>query len=123
MTSKLRVLLVEDQMMLGFALKCTLDDDGMEVLGPFPDSESAMQCLDEEHVDVAVLDVNLGNGQTSAPVADILIERETPFFFLSGYGSSGALPDRFEGQSMLRKPAPSSEIIAELHRLTGQTHL
>lgn len=119
MTSKIRVLLVEDQMILGFALRSMLDDDGMEVLGPFPDTESALNCLEQEHIDVAVLDVNLGNGQTTAPLADVLAERDTPFFFLSGYGSVGALPARFENRPMLRKPVQSSEIINELHRLTN----
>ncbi len=38
--------------------------------------------------DLAVLDVNLGDAR-SYPVADLLLERCTPFLFATGYGTQG----------------------------------
>ena len=43
----------------------------------------------ESSIDVAVLDVNLGSGHTSACIADSLKGAGTPFIFATGYGEMG----------------------------------
>ncbi|SAL85200.1 hypothetical protein AWB67_06878 [Caballeronia terrestris] len=40
---------------------------------------------DKQHVDAAILDVNL-NGEKSYPVADALASRRIAFVFATGYG-------------------------------------
>lgn len=47
-----------------------------------------MQTVSETQLYAAVLDVNLG-GQASYPLADLLLERDIPFVFATGYGSIG----------------------------------
>ena len=51
-------------------------------------------------IDAAILDVNL-DGQESFPAAEILLERNIPFVFASGYGHDGMAAARFRGMPIL----------------------
>ena len=51
---------------------------------------------------VTILDVNL-DGQPTFPVAEVLICREIPFIFATGYGSAG-LPQSLRAIPVLHKP-------------------
>lgn len=53
-------------------------------------------------VDFAILDVSLARERVK-PVADLLIVRNLPFFFASGYGSNG-LPEGYQHHAALQKP-------------------
>ena len=44
-------------------------------------------------IDFALLDVNLGDGETSFATAEILRARGVPFAFVTGYGDQGVRPD------------------------------
>jgi DNA-binding response OmpR family regulator len=57
---------------------------GFDVVGPAGIVAEALKLVSTEGCDAAILDVNLGGG-TSAPIADELRERGTPFLVLSGY--------------------------------------
>ena len=83
-----RVLLVEDEAVIAFALEYMLDDLGCVVVGPAYQVASACSLAEDELIDVAILDVNL-NEARSYPVADILKRRGIPFLFASGYGEGG----------------------------------
>ncbi len=63
--------------------------------------------------DLAVLDVNLGGGQTSYPVADVLMDRDIPFAFATGYASGGLEP-RFADRERLQKPYTPQTLLALL---------
>ena len=63
-----------------------LEDAGAEVLGPVGSLEEALELI-EDHahgIDAAVLDVNLGRGTTSYPVADRLLVLRVPYIFATG---------------------------------------
>ena len=90
-----RILIVEDEPLIGIMLTDILESVGCVVLGPAYDVRQAMNYLDVDRIDCAVLDVNLGAGQTSAPIADALEERKIPFMFATGYGEDALrLKDR-----------------------------
>ncbi len=90
-----RILVVEDEPLIGIMLTDILESVGCVVLGPAYDVRQAMNYLDVDRIDCAVLDVNLGAGQTSAPIADALEERKIPFMFATGYGEDALrLKDR-----------------------------
>lgn len=90
-----RILVVEDEPLIGIMLTDILESMGCVVLGPAYDVRQAMNYLDIDRIDCAVLDVNLGAGQTSAPIADALEERKIPFMFATGYGEDALrLKDR-----------------------------
>ena len=106
-----RVLVVEDEFLIAAALCDMLQDSGAVVVGPAATVDQAMQLLQENPVDAALLDMNL-NGQWSDPVAEDLQERRTPFVFTTGYGAN-ARADRF-GVRTVSKPYSWEEIEQQL---------
>lgn len=98
----MRVLVVEDEMMVSMLIEDMLGDLGCEVIGPASRIEDAMSLLETTAIDCAVLDVNLG-GQPIFPLADLLRERGAPFAFATGYGDAG-LREADRGTPVLQKP-------------------
>lgn len=98
----LRVLVVEDELFIAMMLEGALRDEGCVVVGPVPRVANAVKAAQDEPIDVAVLDVNLG-GEQVFPVADALVERRVPFVFLTGYGG-GVLPAAHADRPVLSKP-------------------
>ncbi|MDG4650202.1 response regulator [Roseibacterium sp. SDUM158017] len=98
----MKVLLVEDEALVGLDLADTLQELGHEVLGPLLTVGRAMPFCRAEHADFAILDFNLGR-ETSEPLADALAGEGVPFVFLTGYRPD-ALPARFRDRPILQKP-------------------
>ena len=98
----LRVLLVEDEMMVAMLLEDMLADLGHAVVGPISRVDRAVEAARREPLDAAILDVNL-DGQEVYPVAEALAARGIPFAFATGYGSEG-LREPWRGRPVLRKP-------------------
>jgi DNA-binding response OmpR family regulator len=109
-----RVLVVEDDALLGLDLTQQLTAAGLEVVGPALPVGKALKLIGETICDVALLDVNLGR-ETAEPVALELRARGIPFVVLSGY-SSDQHPPGFRGALMLPKPARPEEVIALLRK-------
>src|SRR3954465_926104 len=70
----LRVLVVEDEMMVSMLIEDMLLDLGCTVVGPASRLDEALVLAKDSELDCAVLDVNLG-GQPIFPVADVLRAR------------------------------------------------
>jgi CheY-like chemotaxis protein len=100
--AKRRVLVVEDEMLIGMLLEDMLTDMGHEVAAVVPRLKDALTAVERESFDLAVLDVHL-HGESAFPVADALIAKGVPFIFATGYGERG-LPDSYRGRPVLQKP-------------------
>ena len=111
----LRVLVVEDEMMVSMLIEDMLGELGCEVVGPASRLEEAMLLATNAELDCAVLDVNLG-GQPIFPVADLLRARGRPFAFATGYGDAG-LRDVDRGSPVLQKPFRESDLAQVLGEL------
>ena len=110
-----RVLVVEDDAMIALDIARELTDAGLEVVGPAISVAKALRLIGDYGCDAAVLDVNLGNNETSEPVARELRARSTPFVVLSGY-SSEQHPPGLHGAPVLSKPARPGTLVAALRR-------
>ena len=88
-----RVLVVEDESIVAMLLEDVLADCGCEMVGPATNVAEALRLIDGGGLDLALLDVNLGAGATSFPVAEALKARSVPFVFVTGYGVDGVRPD------------------------------
>lgn len=97
-----RILVVEDEGIVAWALEDMLADMGCAVVGPAARVNQALAMIDDEPIDAVVLDLNL-NGQMSYPVADVLAARGVPFVFLTGYHKS-SIPKAYAGFPMMQKP-------------------
>jgi len=98
----LRVLVVEDEMMVSMLIEDMLTDLGCVVVGPASRLDEAIELAGRAEIDCAVLDVNLG-GQPIFPLADLLRAKGAPFAFATGYGDAG-LRAEDKGSPLLQKP-------------------
>ncbi len=99
---RLRILIVEDEMLVAMNIEDMLIDLGHEVAGLASRLEPALALAREGDFDAAMLDVNLA-GEQSFPVADLLRERGVPYLFATGYGVQGIAPEH-RGAPVLQKP-------------------
>ncbi len=111
----LRVLVVEDEMMVSMLIEDMLSDLGCTIIGPASRLDEAMDLATKAELDCAVLDVNLG-GQPIFPVADALRKRGAPFAFATGYGDAG-LRDVDRGSPVLQKPFREGDLARVLVEL------
>lgn len=116
MAERLRILVVEDEMLVAMNIEDMLLDLGHEVGGMASRLDTALALAQEEAFDVAMLDVNLA-GQDSFGVADLLAERGIPFLFATGYGLQG-IEERHRGRPVLQKPFRAVDLGEALRALT-----
>ena len=108
----LRVLVVEDEMLVSLLIEDTLADERCLVVGPFDRVAGALEAARSETLDLALLDVNVA-GVPVYPVAEILDARKIPFLFLSGYGRT-AIPSGRPHWKVCTKPFHREELVAML---------
>ena len=113
--AKRRVLVVEDEMLIGMLLEDMLIDLGHEVAAIIPRLKEAMAAVDRETYDLAILDVHL-HGESAFPVAEVLIAKGIPFVFATGYGERG-LPENYRGRPVLQKPFAKDDLERVLKKL------
>lgn len=112
----LKVLIVEDSLLLALELEAGLEDAGVEVVGCAAELGEALSMV-EKDFDVAVLDADL-NGQSVAPVAEILRSMGRPFVFATGYADKAA-PMGFDAP-IVRKPYNVHQIARAVAGVTGR---
>jgi PAS domain S-box-containing protein len=113
----LRLLIVEDALLLALELEAGLQEAGASVLGSAADVDEAMRMINLP-IDAAVLDANL-NGASVLPVAEALAARGIPFVFATGYGDDNNMPMGF-GAPIIRKPYDVTQVAAALAEVTGR---
>ena len=111
----LRILIVEDEMLVAMYIEDALMDLGHQPVGPAMRLETALEAAERADFDFAILDINLA-GKQSFPVADRLAERGIPFMFASGYGAAG-LTEPYRNAPVIQKPFEASQIAAVLHQM------
>ena len=114
----LRVLVVEDEMMVSMLIEDMLTDLGCTVIGPASRLDEAIELANRVELDCAVLDVNLG-GQPIFPLADLLRAKGAPFAFATGYGDAG-LRDVDRGSPVLQKPFREGDLARVLGELRSR---
>lgn len=112
-----RVLIVEDAVLLALELETGLAEAGAVVIGPAYELEEAIGLLDQP-IDVAVLDANL-NGRAVTPVAQALADAGIPFVFATGYGEAGGAPSGFDAP-VVRKPYDVSQVVSAVAALLAR---
>jgi CheY-like chemotaxis protein len=108
----LRVLVVEDEAAISLLLEDMLLDFGCEIVGPSARLAAALEAVEKEKVDIAILDVNVA-GESIYPVAEALQARSIPFVFSTGYGSQG-IKDSFRDRPVLQKPFAQHDLKQKL---------
>jgi len=99
---KPRVLVVEDEALVGIMIQECLTELGFQIIGPVCTASDALQAAKDGDFDAAILDINLGDGMVYQ-VAEILAWRHVPFVFVTGYDAD-SVDSRFREIPVLQKP-------------------
>lgn len=104
--------------MIAMQIEFDLEDVGINVIGPAASVREALDLIEHEPVDAAVLDFRLGK-ETSVPIATALAGRRAPFIFMTGY-SLNDLPSEWRQHHCLQKPVLPKVLIATVIAMLKQ---
>ena len=119
MLARRKVLILEDEPIIGFALEDMLLDLGCSAVAVASRLDQAREFIEAGEVDAAILDVNI-HGQRSYSIADLLAERRLPYIFASGYGDNEH-PRSHRYVPTVTKPYSSHDIEAALQSVLEES--
>jgi DNA-binding response OmpR family regulator len=108
----LRILVVEDEVVVGILLEELLEDAGARVKLAH-NIDGALGAIQQEAFDGVLLDINL-HGITTEPVAEDLRRRAVPFIVVTGYDSTENDPPALKAASRLQKPFSRVELLRRM---------
>ena len=114
-----RILLVEDEYLIAIEVKRWLQNAGARVIGPVPSVERALDLIAADAPDAAILDVNLGNGETAYPIADELGALGVPYLFATGDVKLGE-SSVYRHRPRLEKPFVQVELVRAVAGLLSE---
>ena len=116
MNSKV-ILIVEDDFLNRRLTKKVLQENGYQVLEA-KNANEAMTILNKESVDVAILDINLGDDEMDGISLGNLIQnkQKVPFIYLTAYENAKIISEAIATSpySYLTKPFKNSDLIASV---------
>lgn len=110
MFNRQRILIVEDDIILGLGLVAAIEDCRGEVVGPIPTVAEALKLVEERSFSGAILDANLADRNVT-PLALALLEKGIPFLVYTGIGLPEELSAAYPHMSFAMKPM-SPEAVA-----------
>lgn len=117
-SGKTRLLLVEDEAIVGMFMEELLEELGFAHTPPITNLPEALACVKRERYDGAILDMNL-KGESVYPLADLLQTQNVPFVFVTGYSQSG-IDKRFSGVPIVQKPVTADSLAQVLFARFGR---
>ena len=111
------VLVLEDNFMIAQDMRSALKDAGFTKVETASSATAALELLEGTTPGLAVLDVNLGGGETSERVAMELVDRHVPVLFVTGYGEKFAPSPQLRNVPVLTKPIATSDLITTVNAL------
>jgi DNA-binding response OmpR family regulator len=99
----LKVLIVEDEVLLALELENELESAGHEVVGEAMSSRQAIDVVKSRRPDLAFVDIHLQDGPTGVDVGRHLAGEGIPFVFMTG--NLKRVPEDFAGAiGVIEKP-------------------
>ncbi|HVL72299.1 MAG TPA: response regulator [Beijerinckiaceae bacterium] len=93
--SRLRILIVEDEILIALELESLLQDLGHEPVGIAATSSEALALSGEARPDLALVDIHLADGPTGVEVGRALAQAGTPVMFMTA--NAKRVPSDFAG--------------------------
>lgn len=113
-----RILVVEDEYLIAMDVKDWLMAAGATVVGPVPSVDQALDLIANDGLAAAILDVNLGNGDTVFPLAAELGVLGVPYLFATGdVRLADADADGDRDRPRLTKPYLEAELVRAVAEL------
>ncbi len=117
LVNKLRILLVEDDALIGLLLEELLSALGHAVVEIAATEQAAVAAAARLSPDLMIVDVTLARGDGISAMRAILAARAMPHIFMTG-ARSGDLP---AGSIALRKPFQERHLVAALELAAART--
>jgi response regulator NasT len=128
-TASLRVLIVEDDTMVGAALRGQLESLGHAVIGQAADASQALQIFRDQKPDLVLLDIRLDGSDGIQVATQLLAERRCPMIVVTAF-SDRELIQRASAAGVygyLIKPVSTESLAAQIEvavrRFNEQTKL
>jgi CheY-like chemotaxis protein len=118
MSGKRAILIVEDEPLIAMMLEDFLETLGHEVVATCETLGEALKWAGEGGFDLAIIDVQLREGEKVWPMADRLADEGTPFILATG-GHVEDPPERHRAVPMLLKPYTIDSIELVLEQVAG----
>ncbi len=112
-----RILVVEDEALVGMLTCDYLETLGYSAVGPFSDIDAAGVAIEAEAFDLALLDVCLA-GKPIYPIAELLRSAGYPIVFVSGFSDYCIAPE-FGAVEVVPKPIDRLALSAAIERTVG----
>lgn len=109
-----RVLILEDEALIALTLMDAVRELGCTVVSPVSKVGAALELVEQNPPDLAILDVNLA-GIGSGPVAAALRARGVPFVYCTGYAEPALQIEPALMAPMLTKPIDTRALADALH--------
>ena len=113
----MRLLVVEDELLVSMLIEEILRDLGATVAGPHGRLADGVVAAKVERFDGAILDLNVA-GESADPLADLLLARGVPFVFMTGYQRE-SIDRRYANVPVLQKPIDAAALEGVLLTLLG----
>ena len=110
------VLILEDEPFIGMDLQYAFEDRGVTATLA-SNCEDAFDAIGKHDFDGAVLDVNLGEGETCEKIAVELDRRDIPFILNTGDLDRAGEFLRGLGAPVVSKPTMADQVVDELEQL------
>jgi CheY-like chemotaxis protein len=119
MSAKLRVLIVEDDVLVSMFLADLVEEAGFDIVGIARSAAEAVALAQEHRPDIALMDANLKGGSTGVSAAETLArDQDIAIIFISGDSSLVHDPAvaALKPVAVVEKPCMPDELTAVLHR-------
>jgi len=110
------LLIVEDQFLLAMGLKDELEDGGYQVLKLAARHQEALSCARETKPDLALVNIDLANGDDGVALARDLKALGVPVLFISGQPDRARL-EKAVAVASLAKPYSGADMLAAVNYL------
>jgi CheY-like chemotaxis protein len=114
----LRVLVVEDSWDVATGLRMLLESWGADIVGPVATTADAMRLVSERTLDVALVDINLRNGEQSYSLINRLHDQGIRIVVISGYADVS--PADGKVVAILQKPMREDLLLASIRAARAQ---
>jgi two-component SAPR family response regulator len=98
-----RVLVLQRELLPNLPLVASIARAGFDIVGPFNRVSQALDWIENDHPDAAVLDIALWDG-VSFDLAGELQRRKVPFLFYTSWDSLEVIPLELRDMPFLEKP-------------------
>lgn len=115
--TKVKILIVEDEVIIADNIADTLEELGYEVLEPATTYSEAIAIIEEDRPDIAILDIQLSGSKSGVDLATVINESyQFPFIFLSSNTDKLTLEEakRVEPLAYLVKPFSKDELYTSI---------